>query len=197
MEDNFTSIRKDTEMSNGESSYRRFLAGEKDAIVEIVSEYSHGLILFLNSITKSTYMSEEIAEDTFCKLLIEKPEYKGQSSFKTWLYTIARNLALRSLKHRNRFVDSSVDEMQELSDEEDIEKDYLKSEQKRQLHKALGKINAEYSQVLYLTYFEGFSNSEAATIMKKSNKQIENLIYRAKAALKKDLEREGFVYEKL
>ena len=87
--------------------------------------------------------------------------------------------------------------MQELSDEEDIEKDYLKSEQKRQLHKALGKINAEYSQVLYLTYFEGFSNSEAATIMKKSNKQIENLIYRAKAALKKDLEREGFVYEKL
>ena len=47
MEDNFTSIRKDTEMSNGESSYRRFLAGEKDAIVEIVSEYSHGLILFL------------------------------------------------------------------------------------------------------------------------------------------------------
>ncbi|MBP5362513.1 MAG: RNA polymerase sigma factor [Ruminococcus sp.] len=184
-------------MSNGESSYRRFLAGEKDAIVEIVSEYSHGLILFLNSITKSTYMSEEIAEDTFCKLLIEKPEYKGKSSFKTWLYTIARNLALRSLKHRNRFVDSSVDEMQELSDEEDIEKDYLKSEQKRQLHKALGKINAEYSQVLYLTYFEGFSNSEAATIMKKSNKQIENLIYRAKAALKKDLEREGFVYEKL
>ena len=197
MEDNFTSIRKDTEMSNGESSYRRFLAGEKDAIVEIVSEYSHGLILFLNSITKSTYMSEEIAEDTFCKLLIEKPEYKGKSSFKTWLYTIARNLALRSLKHRNRFVDSSVDEMQELSDEEDTEKDYLKSEQKRQLHKALGKINAEYSQVLYLTYFEGFSNSEAATIMKKSNKQIENLIYRAKAALKKDLEREGFVYEKL
>ena len=87
-------------MSNGESSYRRFLAGEKDAIVDIVSEYSQGLILFLNSLTKSTYLSEEIAEDTFCRLLIEKPEYKGKSSFKTWLYTIARNLALRSLKQR-------------------------------------------------------------------------------------------------
>jgi RNA polymerase sigma-70 factor (ECF subfamily) len=184
-------------MNNGESSYRRFLAGEKDAIVEIVSEYSHGLVLFLNGITRSTYLSEEIAEDTFCRLLIEKPEYVGKSSFKTWLYTIARNMALRTLKHRSRYVNSSVEEIHELSNEEDIEKDYLKSEQKIQLHRALGKINTEYSQVLYLTYFEGFSNTETAKIMKKSNKQIENLIYRAKAALKKELEREGFVYEEL
>ncbi|MBQ6211891.1 MAG: RNA polymerase subunit sigma-24, partial [Ruminococcus sp.] len=54
-----------------------------------------------------------------------------------------------------------------------------------------------YSQVLYLTYFEGFSNSEAAKILDKNNRQIENLIYRAKQALKAQLEKEGFVYEKL
>lgn len=33
--------------------------------------------------------------------------------------------------------------------------------------------------------------------MKKTNRQIENLIYRAKKALKKELEKEGFVYEEL
>lgn len=184
-------------MNNGESSYRRFLAGEKDAIVEIVSEYSHGLILFLNSVTGSSCLSEEIAEDTFCKLLISKPKYNGESSFKTWLYTIARNKALHILKQRNRYTDNSIDELNGLSDEEDIEREYLKQEQKIQLHQALGKINAEYSQILYLTYFEGFSNKEAAKIMKKNNKQIENLIYRAKIALKNELEKEGFVYEEL
>ena len=59
------------------------------------------------------------------------------------------------------------------------------------------KISSDHSQVLQLTFFEGFSNSEAAKIMKKTNRQIENLIYRAKKALKKQLEKEGFVYEEL
>ena len=184
-------------MNNGESSYRRFLAGEKDAIVEIVSEYGHGLVLFLYGITGNYYLSEEITENTFCKLIISKPKYKGESSFKTWLYTIARNMALRELKRQNRYIDNSADESYELSDEVNIEHEYLKSEQKIELHQALKKINAEYSQTLYLIYFEGFSINETAVIMKKNKKQIENLIYRAKKALKTELEREGFVYEEL
>ncbi len=65
------------------------------------------------------------------------------------------------------------------------------------LNNALKKISMDYSQVLRLTYLEGFSNSDAAKIMKKTNRQIENLIYRAKKALKKELEKEGFVYEEL
>lgn len=87
--------------------------------------------------------------------------------------------------------------MYDLADKEDLERKCLKTEQKIQLHRALENINPDYSQVLHLTYFEGFSNSEAAKIMKKTNRQIENLIYRAKTALKKELEKEGFVYEEL
>ncbi len=94
-------------------------------------------------------------------------------------------------------MNSPVDELYELADKENLENSYIKNEQKIQLHRALGKINPEYSQVLYLTYFEGFSNSEAAKILDKNNRQIENLIYRAKQALKAQLEKEGFVYEKL
>lgn len=51
--------------------------------------------------------------------------------------------------------------------------------------------------MLYLTYFEDFDNSETAEIMKKSKRQIENLLYRAKGALKSELEKEGFEYEGL
>ena len=65
------------------------------------------------------------------------------------------------------------------------------------MHKALAKLKPEYQQVLYLIFFEDFSNTEAAAVMKKNNRQIENLVYRAKMSLKSELDKEGFKYEEL
>jgi RNA polymerase sigma-70 factor (ECF subfamily) len=63
------------------------------------------------------------------------------------------------------------------------------------VHQALHRLKLEYRQVLYLIYFEGFTNAEAALIMKKTSRQIETLLYNAKKALKSELERSGFDYE--
>ncbi|MCR4758699.1 MAG: RNA polymerase subunit sigma-24, partial [Oscillospiraceae bacterium] len=79
----------------------------------------------------------------------------------------------------------------------DIEKQYLKEEQRIELHRAMKRLKTEYAQVLYLMYFEDFDTAEIAGIMKKSKKQIGDLLYRAKKALKSELEKEGFVYEEL
>jgi RNA polymerase sigma-70 factor (ECF subfamily) len=49
--------------------------------------------------------------------------------------------------------------------------------------------------VLFLSYFEGFSIAEIALIMKKSEKSVKNYLYKAKIALKSELERSGFDYE--
>ena len=87
--------------------------------------------------------------------------------------------------------------MYELSDEKNIETSYIREEQKITLYRALSKLKDDYSQVLHLTFLEGFTNSETACIMHKSTRQIENLIYRAKKALREELEKEGFVYEGL
>ncbi len=51
--------------------------------------------------------------------------------------------------------------------------------------------------MLYLRYFEQCSNADAAVIMRKTKKQVENLIFRAGKALRAELDKEGFVYEKL
>ena len=51
--------------------------------------------------------------------------------------------------------------------------------------------------MLHLSYFEGFSNAETAQIMGKTVKQVENLMYNARKALRTQLEKEGFSYEKL
>ena len=55
----------------------------------------------------------------------------------------------------------------------------------------------EYRQILWLIYFEGFSNKEASAVMRKSTHSIETLVYRARRSLKSQLEKEGFEYEEL
>ena len=65
------------------------------------------------------------------------------------------------------------------------------------MHKAMRKLAPEYRQVLWLVYFDELSNKEAAKVMKKSVRSIESLLYRARKALRSQLETEGFEYENL
>ncbi len=184
-------------MDNGADIYRRFLAGDNDGMVELIDLYKDGLSLFINSLVNNICISEELMEETFVRLVVKRPKYSGNSSFKTWLFAIGRNIAFDYLKKSSKHGSIPIDDMYDLSDEENIEHSYIKEEQKIMLYKALGKLKTDYSQVLHLAFLEGFSNSETAKIMHKTTRQIENLIYRAKIALKTELEKEGFIYEGL
>ena len=185
-------------MDNGASSYRRFLDGDDEGMVEIIRDYKDGLILYLNGYISNIFIAEELMEDTFVKLVTKKPKYTAKYAFKTWLYTIGRNVALDYLRRRKRTATVSLDDVADcLLEEESVERAYLKEEQKIALHHAMRSLKPEYRQVLYLTYFDGFSNADAARTMNKSTRQIENLVYRAKQALKAQLEKENFVYEEL
>ncbi|MCR5109358.1 MAG: sigma-70 family RNA polymerase sigma factor [Ruminococcus sp.] len=182
-------------MDNGESSYRRFLAGDDEGLYEIICTYRTGLILYLNSFVQNIRTAEELAEDTFAELAIKCPKFSGKSSFKTWLFAIGRNITSKYIRKHARLSVVPLDSQEHLADEKDLEGSYIKNEQKRSMHKAMHSLKAEYRQVLYLSFFEGFSNDETAKIMNKSRRQIESLLYNAKKALKNELERSGFEYE--
>ncbi len=185
-------------MDNGASSYRRFLDGDDDGIVEIIKDYKDGLMLYLNGYVNNINIAEDLMEDTFVRLVTKKPRFSGKSSFKTWLYAIGRNIAVDYVRKHTKVPEVSMEDLSViLSDEADVVKEYLRDEQKIILHAALKKINVEYSRVLYLIYFEDFNITQAASIIKKSYKQTENLVYRAKRSLKSQLEMEDFVYEDL
>ena len=182
-------------MDNGASSYRRFLDGDKNALIDIIEDYRRGLVLFINSITGDFCLAEEIAEETFLKLYVDRPKFSGKSSFRSWLYSIGRNTAVDHIRKASKLDEVPVDDFYEVADMEDIEQDYIKNEDKKQLLRALEKLNDDYRQVLYLIYFENFSNTETAKIMGRSERQIRNLLYRSKESLRNILEKEGFRYE--
>ena len=183
-------------MDNGASSYRRFREeGDASGLAEIIRDYKDGLILYLSSLVGDVRTAEELAEDTFVLLGTKKPRDKGKSSFRTWLYRIGHNVAVDYLR-RTRKGDVPLDECAELTDEErDLEASYLRDERKQAVHHALRQLKPEYRQALWLIYFEGFSCQEAATVLKKSVHSVETLLYRARNALRLQLQSEGFEYE--
>ncbi len=184
-------------MDNDAGRYRRFLDGDDNELVVLIDTYHEGLSLYLNNIVKNICLAEEIMQNTFVKLAVKKPKFSGKSSFKTWLYKIAGNCAIDYLRKMKKFSDISVDENFQMSDETDIEANYIKEEQKKALHNAMKQLNPEYAQVLYLRYFEDFDTEEISIIMRKSKRQIGDLIYRAKQSLRTKLEKAGFIYEEL
>ena len=184
-------------MDNGLEAYRRYLAGDDGAFVEIVRDYRDGLLLYLNSIVKNPAAAEELTEDTFVKLGTKKPRFSEQSSFRTWLYTVGRNLAIDELRRQARRETIPIDDCAELADMETLEGAYLREERKLLVHRAMQRLKTEYRQALWLVYFAGFSDKEAAAVMKKSTHAAETMLYRARQALKTELEREGYQHENL
>ena len=183
-------------MDNGAESYRRFLQGDDKAFVEIIRDYKDGLILYLNGFVNNILTAEELTEDVFFKLVTKKPRFNEKSSFKTWLYAIGRNTAVDYLRRNKKKKEVSAEEIRETEDERlSIEQSYIKQERLLLIHRTLEKLKPEYKQVLWLVYFEDFSQKETAKIMKKSVHSVETLVYRARLALKAELEKGGFIYE--
>lgn len=185
-------------MDIGASSYLRYLDGDDTGLTDIIRIYKDGLTLYINGYTDNIFTAEDLMEETFYKLAVKKPRFSGRSSFKTWLYAIARNVTVDYLRKNSKLLSNPIEDFSNyIIEEGNVEREYLIKEQKILLHRVMRELKPEYFQVLYLVYFEDFTNEEIAKIMKKNRRQIENLIYRAKNTLKSELEKEGFEYENL
>ncbi|MCM1298113.1 MAG: sigma-70 family RNA polymerase sigma factor [Firmicutes bacterium] len=185
-----------TLMDKGAESYLKYLSGDDEGIAEIVSLYREKLIFFLNGIVNNIYAAEDLAEDTFFKLMVKKPKFTPRYSFKTWLFTVARNLALDYLRKNAKNDGVPFEDMENLpAEEKEFERNLIRDEDGIFLHKAMESLPPQYSQILHLVYFEDFTADEAAKVVKKTKRQTEMLLYRARAALKTRLEKEGFRYE--
>ncbi len=169
----------------------RFFEGDNAAFEEMILFYKDALIYFLLRYTGSIAEAEEAAEDSFAELYINRSGYDGRSSFKTYLYAVARNKAVD--QHRRNSHNDPLDE--DLTDILSLEAQIIRSDEARMIKKAMTHLKSEYSEALHLTIYEDMSYAEAAAVMKKSESQIKALVFRAKKKLHKILTEEGFVYE--
>ena len=184
-------------MGTGESGYRRFIAGEREAFEEVIDEYRESLIFFIYRYIGDIETAEDIAEDVFVELIIHPYRYDFKASLKTYIFSIGRNKAVDYIRKRSRlsFMDESTFEFADFADTADVkslEQQVIDDERLRRVCEVMGQIKKEYRVALHLVYFEELSYEEVGRIMKKSRKQVENLIYRGKNAIRRILEEEWF-----
>ena len=179
-------------MDNGASSYRRFLDGDESAFDDIMKELFDKLVFFIDRYVHDIHAAEDIAIDTFSDLVVNKHRYNFKVTLKTYLFMLGRSRALNYIKHRKiiDFVelsqaDNTADEVQSL------EEIILADEKKRIINNALESLSEDMRVAIHLIYFEDLSYDEAAKVMKKNRKQVDNLLYRAKKELRIILGKDG------
>lgn len=174
-------------MFNGTECYRRYINGDEQAFDELMDAYHDGLILFINKIVGNYSVAEELAADTFVELILHKKRFLGNSDFRTYLYSIGRHKAIDFVRKDSKKKTVAPEEVPETAAAEQIEDTFIEDEAKRALHNAILKLSEDYRAVVYLIFFEELSYENAAKVLGKSKKQIDNIVYRAKGMLKKIL----------
>lgn len=171
--------------------YCRFLGGDESAFAELIMLYRDSLTGYIRCFVSDSREAEELMIDTFAELAANT-KYSGKSSLKAYLFSIGRHLALRHVKRYRAANFTPIHDMmgEPMIGESTLEDDFLRGEQKERLHSAMRTLKPDYCNVLYLIYFENMSYADAGEIMGKTEKQVANLLYRAKASLKKTLGRE-------
>ena len=179
-------------MDNGASSYRRFLDGDESAFDELMEAYFRSLVFFLDRYVHDAYAAEDLAIDAFSDLIVHKHRYNFRVSFKTYLFMIGKSRALDYLKHSKVIAFTELSEAKDLSDDEKmLEETVLADERKRTVNAAMAQLPQEMREVVHLIYFEEMTYDEAARVMKKNRKQVDNLFYRAKKELRRLLGEDG------
>lgn len=179
-----------------ETLYRDYLKkGDQDALRCLLERHREGLTLFLFGFLRNAEDAEELMLDAFAEVAAGPTIFSGKSSFKTWLFSIGKHLAMKRLRRERREIPWEELPPQE-EDEVLPETQLLQKERKRALYLALERIMPEYREVLLLQYMEEMTPAEIAQVTGKRVKQIYNLTERGKNALRAELERMGFEHEK-
>ena len=179
-------------MDNGASSYRRFLDGDERAFDRITEELFYPLVFFIDRYVQDIHTAEDIAMDVFSELIVHRHRYHFKVSLKTYLFMLGRSRALDCLRHRKVMNTVELSEAVQVDDGSPaLEELVLTDERKRAVNDALAQLPEQLRTAVHLIYFENLSYEEAAKVMKKNRKQVDNLLYRAKKELRIILGKDG------
>ncbi len=165
--------------------------GDQTAMSELVTLYAPSVHNLIFSIIRDSTIVEDLAQETFVRMLLSIEKYEFRAPFKSWLFRIAVNLCrdhMRKKKVRRiitRFqVDRESGEEQSFIDEEqDSSKMVHESEQMDIIFTALNKIS-EYSRIVFtLREMKGLSYEEISETLGWKIGTVKSRLFRARREL--------------
>lgn len=159
------------------------LDGDEQAFEQLVNRYKNGLYRHCLRFTKDESSAEDIALEAFVEAYKHMDSYNPNYKFSTWLYKIATNLALSSLRKR-KDVRMDEDELDRVVSELPAAEELMFY---NELHEAVNRLPLTYRTVVSMHYWQGKSYAEIAGHMGTSVGSVKGWMYRARKLLRGDL----------
>lgn len=169
---------------------QRITEGEKNLFRTLVEAHGDMVFAMLCRMTGNRQDAEDLAQEVFVKAYFSLKKYRGESSFSTWLYRIAYNMAVSSLRKGNRLpakerlsdremvLSSGMDESGE-----DVEFKQLREKQYEALERAIMELLPQERFLVTSFYEEGRSINEIADITGMSPGNVKVRLFRCRSRL--------------
>lgn len=155
---------------------------DEAALKEIMGMYKKPIYRYLNTLTGSRELAEELAQDTFVRVFFKAPGLKAtdMKSCRAWIYSIACNLARSEFRRRKfkRFFSLSEIGERQAAFTPSYDGDLIWAQ-------LLNSLPDKFRIPLVMKEIDNFSFEEIAGILKKPVGTVKSLVFRGKGHLKK------------
>lgn len=169
------------------------LKGDQQAYALLVNRYQSYVFTLSLRFTKNREDAEEVAQDIFIKAYRALADFKGNSKFSTWLYTIVNNTCITFLR-KKRLETHSLDKegVFEVADSQDSGLRANLVEQKSRVamvNSAISLLNPDDAEIITLFYKSEQSLEEIAQILSLETNTAKVRLHRARTRLKEKMEK--------
>lgn len=172
--------------SEDQALMERIAQGESQAFRSLSDQYLKAIVNFSYRIVQNHAEAEEIAQETFLRVWQKADTYQPKAKLSTWLFAIARNIAIDRTRKRGRKAEAF-----DLDDERDASPDSTGPSQllaQKEAHLGLERVLAELPErqrsALALCHEEGLSNPAIAEVLGISVEAVESLLARGRRTLR-------------
>jgi len=171
----------------------RVLLGEQNAYAELVTRYQNYVFTLILRMIKSREDAEEIAQDVFVKAYRSLADFRGESKFSTWLYTITNTTCITFLRKKKLDVHSLDNEkVFEVAGNKDSGLRANVIEQKSRVNmvtRAIAMLSPDDAEIITLFYKAEQSLEEIARILGLEINTAKVRLHRARGRLKEKMEK--------
>lgn len=171
--------------------------GDRAEFARLVESYSPMIYRLGLKMLNNPQDAEDILQETFIKAYRHFGKFDGRSSISTWLYRIATNEALMSLRRKRPEAISFDNPLENSTEPQEPlqivdwcclpEEEFLTSEGRERLDEAAAKLPANLRVVFVLRDIEGLSTRETAEVLEISEMAVKTRLSRARLRLREDL----------
>lgn len=160
--------------------------GNTKAYAQLVDRYKDLVYTLALRMLKHKEEAEEVAQDTFIKVFKSLDNFKGDSKFSTWIYKVAYNTCLDTIKknkkhHNNVAIDEYT--FNKLDTIDNALDNIIKEEKSVLIKNCINKLPEDSSALLTLFYFEELSLDEISKIINIEANTVKVKLFRARKKL--------------